>query len=325
MANMLTNAEATIMNHVSKKLFDNMIHENLLLELLSKSGDIEKIYGGKQIEEVVALKPNTSIQSRKSKTLIDPKWDQSMANAIYNWSLYDGTIDIEGRDERNQEASELRKVNLLESLTTIAVNSMKNLVAQHLCKASTAAGEEDLQGLDVLISDTPATGVVGGIDRSVVSEWRNSTYNFFEKLQVPKGQKPTAAQLITALNATIRDTREKGGQISYFLMDANYWDIFAEYAASKQQLLQKDANVGFTNYTFGFIPVYPLAGCKENHCYAICKNALKFYVHPKAQFTVSDKPVYGLSDAKNYLIKLQACMSLRDSHLQTSIFTPPAV
>ena len=86
------------------------------------------------------------------------------------------------------------------------------------------ASTDAVTGLDALISLTPATGTVGGIDRSAATYWRNNAQTAIAST--------TAGTLANAMEAEWRKCIRNGGSPDFILAGSAFVDAYRQYAVT---------------------------------------------------------------------------------------------
>jgi hypothetical protein len=145
--------------------------ENAALRVLEKNGFIQHTSLGANIEVPVDYRPNpdTAILAGdqdtaalvKTEIISTAAFDIAQLNVPVTWT--------KGDDAKNP--SETQKIALVRSLLENAINSHDDLIEQSIFTTSAAGGVE-VNGLDTLVPTT-GQGVVGGIDSSIETWWRN--------------------------------------------------------------------------------------------------------------------------------------------------------
>ena len=193
---------------------------------------------------------------------------RTVAEANFVWgSAHDGfALDedellgnyITMTDDRNATPTNSEKhqfINLIEENTETLMLGFKEKLDYELHRDGTQ-DTKAIPGLDALISTTPATGTVGGIDRSVAANayWRNQV-----KLDVAK------ANLKAEMEKLWRKcTRVGGNTPNFILAGSTFIDIYHEIADSTINRdisvagLQKggtEMDLGVTGINYKGIPI----------------------------------------------------------------------
>ena len=86
------------------------------------------------------------------------------------------------------------------------------------------ASDDAVTGLDALISTTPATGTVGGLDRATATYWRNNASTAIAST--------TDGALTTAMEKEWRKCIRNGGSPDYILAGSDFIDAYRRYAVT---------------------------------------------------------------------------------------------
>ena len=114
-----------------------------------------------------------------------------------------------GRREYKLEVSEKNQLlNLLDEQTDAFRTGFSEKLSMELHRDGTAS-EDAVTGLDALVSLTPETGVVGGIDRETATYWRNNAATAIAAT--------TAGALATAMEGQWRRCIRNGGSPDFIL------------------------------------------------------------------------------------------------------------
>ena len=154
----------------SKRLANNVLKSNALF---AKMYDRKKmVTGGKDLQFSVKYKETTNITSFTDydKFTIAPV-DQ-FCEAKYPWAAYNCAIVFSDFEMAKNDGEE-RMMNLIDSRIKAAEEDLTNRLNTDLYLDGTGNESKNILGLAALISSTPTTGILGGIDRSTETFWRN--------------------------------------------------------------------------------------------------------------------------------------------------------
>lgn len=145
-----------------------------------------------------------------------------------------GVTMTDGPPKQNTGAERLQLTNLLETQTDALRLGFEQKFDYELHLDGTQSSEA-LAGLDLLISTTPTSGVVGGIDRATNTWWRNNV-----STGISTG---TAGNLISTMEQVWRACTRNGGQApDYILVGETFLDAFRKDAASQIQRFLTNGN-----------------------------------------------------------------------------------
>jgi len=149
----------------------NQWTSNAALRIMEKQGVIQRISLGATIEAPLDYRanPDSAIlaSDQDEASLVKT---EVVTSASYNVAQISvPVVWTKGDDAKNPE--ENQKIALVKQLLENGINSHDDLIEQTIFVTSTAGGDE-LNGLSDLVS-AAGTGVVGGIDSSIETWWKN--------------------------------------------------------------------------------------------------------------------------------------------------------
>lgn len=136
-----------------------------------------------------------------------------------------GIIMTDDSEAQPTEAEKIQLVSLIkEGWTTLKEGLQENLALDVLRDGSQSGLA--VPGLDLIVSTTPAVGVIGGIDASTATYWRNNV-----SLSINTG---TAGLLVSEMEKMWRAcTRYGGMQPDFIVCGSKFYDAYRD--ASNQQ------------------------------------------------------------------------------------------
>ena len=184
----------------------------------------KKEYGGglQYVVEQLRFTNDSNFQSYFGSSQVSYNRKRTLQQAKYTWgAFHDGfgldedelvSNGISMTDDRSATPTEAEKVqltNLLEeNLETLKLGFQENFdIMLHRNGSQSAT---DIPGLDALISTTPGTGVVGGIDPSVNTWWQN-----YANTGINSG---TAGNVTNAMEVAWRACIRVGGKAPDFIL-----------------------------------------------------------------------------------------------------------
>ncbi|WAW09882.1 phage major capsid protein [Oxalobacter vibrioformis] len=141
-------------------------------------------------------------------------------------TLFGNGIKVREGERREYKVEKNEKVQLLDLLNEqmeafrIGFNEKLSL---ELHRDGTASADA-VTGLDSLIALNPATGIVGGIDRSIATYWRNNAATGIAST--------SAGALATAMEAQWRKCIRNGGSPDFILAGSSFIDAYRQYAVT---------------------------------------------------------------------------------------------
>lgn len=165
---------ATTIASRSRKLADNLTHNNALLFILNKRGNVKTVSGGTHIIEEIMYDDggNGNAGSYSGYDVIDITPDSPISGAEFDFKQYAASVTISGM-EILQNAGKEQMIDLLEGRIQVAETRLRNRIAADIYGDGTGNGGKNVTGLQAAITDTPTVGTYGGIDRATWGFWRN--------------------------------------------------------------------------------------------------------------------------------------------------------
>jgi hypothetical protein len=162
---------------------DNIHDDYWLLNRLSKGKAFVGFDGGSKITGAIeyALNPNVEWIS-DYQTLATSRPD-TFDEFQLNWKQIGGTVPISSQEEAENGGS-ARKFNLKSAKLQNLSDTMRSLLNEGCYATGTGSSNKEFGGLQHIVSSTPTTGTVHGINRA--------TYTFFRNQQNSGAQSSTA-------------------------------------------------------------------------------------------------------------------------------------
>lgn len=238
--------------YLAKKPVDQIALERPLLKALQSKK--KEAPGAKQfIVEQLRVRYQSNFQWFNGSQIVTYNSRQTVEQANYAWrSCHDGFALSEDRLIQNGivitdtkgpvEASQAEKIqltNLFEEQSEVLRLGFQEQFSYQLHVDGTQNADA-ITGLDALVSLTPTTGTVGGIDRSSSANayWRN---NFATGLTTTTG----TGTILNQQEVMYRQCMRNGGRPDLMLAGSSYVDGFRNF------MLNTFGRVDYGNVTFG--------------------------------------------------------------------------
>jgi hypothetical protein len=158
---------------VSRNPADNVFTSQQLLKFIQGGNGFKKEPGGRLVEEPLMYSENSSFHSYSATGVLDTTQYDVFDAARFDWSLPAcGTIVFTEHEKLMASGSEA-KIDLVARKVDNAKQSAMAVLNRMLYGDGTGNGGLNCLGLAALVSSTPTTGTVGGINRAVFPFWRN--------------------------------------------------------------------------------------------------------------------------------------------------------
>lgn len=171
-----------------KKPTDNIFNSRALFFLLESEGFREEADGGRLIEFGLTYAENYTFHSYGEYDSLDTTRVNVFDAARFDWKIAAGVVQYSELERLRAQAASGKYDLIAEKLDVGKESHIANLNRQ-MFGDGTGNNSLDMGGLQYIISTTPTTGTVGGVNRAVFSFWRNQqasgakTTNPFDNLR----------------------------------------------------------------------------------------------------------------------------------------------
>ena len=170
----LTEIVTTTLRNRSGVLQDNVSRNNALLARLNRKGRIKPFSGGRTIVQELDYANNSTFTWYSGYQTININPSQVFTAAEFPIRQAALAISISGLEEI-QNSGEEAIIDLLEGRVENGERTFMNGLSNGIYGDGSVAGS--IGGLQLLVSTSPTSGIVGGIDRGSWTFWRNLTYS----------------------------------------------------------------------------------------------------------------------------------------------------
>lgn len=246
--------------YVKNKPIDQIGTERPLLKRLM--ADKKSFPGGKQyIVEQLRKSYDSNFQWFYGDGQVTYNKRQSLEQAQYAWrSCHDGfalseddlfqngiTL-IEGKGGVNSGAERVQLTNLLQEHIEVLREGFEEKFDYELHGDGTQSTDA-IEGLHALISPTPTTGTVGGLNRATYTWWRNKATTSI-----------AAANLLDEMEKAWRACSRNGGRPNFIIAGEDFIDAYRAQANSSNRVIIQNGNMaqseGATSeYTWHGVPI----------------------------------------------------------------------
>lgn len=238
---------ATTIQSRSGVIADNVTHNNALLTRLKQRGRIKPFSGGNVILQELSFSSNTNamyysgyetLQINPQDVISASQWDIKQAACA---------VTVSGL-EMIQNSGKEQIIDLIDARMEVAESSLENLISTGIYSDGTGSGGKQVTGLQSIVASSPSSGVVGGINRSNYSFWRNQVLDFSTDLGASAS--PSNVQLgfntLWARCTRGRDTPD------LIVVDNFMWTIYLSSLQTNQRFAGDSelANLGFTTIKY---------------------------------------------------------------------------
>lgn len=284
------------MSNMIPGIKDNLFNENTALGWFYSTGKETK-KGGASISHGVRYGRNNGAASYSRYEILDTTPTNSLTRDQWPWKQYSVPVTIDGFTERIAGQGEWALEDALDEKRTESELSIKDLLEQHIFKASPASN--DLRSLPVIVL---ASGTEGQINGST-STWYQSLVSTAGSWAAGVGR----SALTTLVNTVSK--RNPTGVPDTLLSDQTSYEAYESTLVSQYRYSDNKPDIGAKKLMFKEIPWMWSVQATSGVIYALHKAAIKFYVHSGTDFKFTGFREPTNQDAKVGHILFAAVMS----------------
>jgi len=237
---------ATTIAHRSRKLADNLEHNNALLAKLRQRGNVRPFSGGTHImEEIMYDDGDDSTGSYSGYDVIDITPDSPISAAEFDVKQYARAVTISGM-EIIQNSGREQMIDLLAGRVQVAEARLRNSISAGIYSDGTGNNGKEITGLDAALKST-ATGTYGGIDRSTWAFWNNQYEN-------NGGTAIDATNILNAMNRLALACARGTDRVDLIVADNVMFDLYQNALQAIQRVTNDTgsgmAGAGFTSLKY---------------------------------------------------------------------------
>ena len=270
----------------SPTIADNVTKQVALLAAIEKAGNLIKESGGVNLVETIECAENSTFKWYAGYELLDISATNVLSQAVYDWKQCNVNVTVSGIERRNNKESKTRIYNLIKAKIQNAENTAKNNVARSLFSNGTGSGGKEIGGLKLVVSDNPATSVVGGISAAENPFWMNQTYSLATNGGVTGAATP--ADIVAAMDEIMLRCSVNGERPDIIIMGYNYYVLYKRYLQSIKRIVNEKLAIGeasFSGLEYDGVPVLYDSFCDANRAYFLTSKYLQLHVHEDAFFS----------------------------------------
>ncbi len=240
----LSEIATTTLRARSGKLADNILRNNALLNRLKTRGKARPFSGGRTILEEIEYGMNGTYTRYSGYQALNITPSDVMTAAEFPIRQAAVAVSISGLEELQNAGAE-RVIDLLEKRIENAEKTMMNGMAYDVYSDGTTAGQ--INGLQALVSTTPTSGTIGGIDRATWTFWQNIKYS----ATTDGGAAATSANIQTYMNRVIVQLVRGNQGPDLIVADNNLYRYFLESMQAIQRVTSPEsARLGFSSLEY---------------------------------------------------------------------------
>jgi hypothetical protein len=237
--------------------------------------------------------------------------------AEFDWKQAAVAVTISGLEELQNAGSE-QVIDLLEARIGNAEKTMTNNISIGLYATGTGSAGKEIGGLQHLVADAPATGIVGGINRGNFAFWRNKVFD----ASTDGPGAATSANIQSYMNRLYLQIARGRDHPDLIMADNNYYRLYLESLQTIQRVTNTElASAGFDNLKYmGADVVYDGGyggGCPTDHMYMLNTDYIHYRPHSRRNMVpIGGERMNTNQDAIVKLIGWAGNMTLSNAFLQ---------
>lgn len=313
----LSEIVTTTLRNRTGELADNVTKNNALLSRLKKKGNVKPVSGGRTIVQELEYAENSTFKRYSGYEMLNIAPSDVFTAAEYDYKQAAVAVSISGLEEL-QNSGEEAIINLLAARIKNAQKTMMNNIAGDCYSDGTADGGKQIGGLQLLVSKTPTTGTVGGIDRATWTFWRNRA--------TVSGTAASATNIQDRMNTMALSLVRGTDKTDLIVADSNYYQFYLNSLQAIQRITDTEmSGAGFTSLKYfghgGASDVVLDGGvggyCPANTMYFLNTDYIFFRPHSQRNMVPIGDERYAVNqDAMVKLIGFAGNMTLSNAQLQ---------
>ncbi|OBU84578.1 phage major capsid protein [Chromobacterium subtsugae] len=315
----MTEIVTTTLRNRSGKIADNFTKNNALLYRLKRKGKVKPVSGGRTIVQELEYAENSTYKRYSGYEQLNISPSDVFTGAEFNYAQAAVAISISGLEEL-QNSGEEQVIDLLEGRISNAERTMTNNVALDCYSDGTADGGRQIGGLQLLVSQNPAQGMVGGIDAStsIGAFWRNLAFSALRN----GGAAVTPQNIQGYMNQLWINLLRGADKTDLIVADNNYYLAYLSSLQAIQRITSSEmAEAGFESLKFMGADVVPDGGvgggAPANSMYFLNTNYIFLRPHSARNFApIGDNRYATNQDAMVKLIGFAGNMTCSNRRLQ---------
>ena len=238
----------------SKVLKDNVKDSDPILVAMKKYGGMRSADGGRTIIEEMSYAQNPTVGWYDGGEEFDLSSAPVLTSAETNWKQLGGSFVITGKEKRQNSGKEAY-IPLVASRMKVLEDTMMNQLHSGLLSTGTGFGGKEIAGAALLVSKTPETTTVGGIDRSTADGAFYRNFAFDTATDWALGA-ITSSNVKLGYDKCINATTRGMDKPTVGVAGQDHWEALMSALQSIQRLEDPDlAEAGFENIVYRGVPI----------------------------------------------------------------------
>lgn len=262
----------------SKRLADAVSDAHPLMAVLEDKGGMRTVSGGSSVIETArkSQNPNVGWKAEGSRVgLLDPS---ILGSAEYDWAYLMGAYSITHAEKLMNRGNNY--YDLQKSKQKTLEDTLANKFEEGAQSTGTGDGGLQLDGLPALITTTPSSGTVGGLDRSSSDNaWiRNQKFDTGNDWALGSASATNMKRLLAkGIDLTQRKSKTK---LSCYLLGQTFWEFANQFFEAVQGIENESSKgkLGFEYLMYRGVPIYQndglnfsgFSGGSDTRGYGLC-------------------------------------------------------
>lgn len=240
----LSEIVTTTLRNRSGMLADNISRNNALLARLKEKGRTRPFSGGRTIVEEIQYANNGTYKRYSGYEALNVTPSDVFTAAEFAIRQSAVAISISGLEMLQNRGKE-QVIDLLRSRIENAEITITNGLSYDVYSDGTQSGQ--MGGLQMLVSSSPGSGVVGGIDRNTWQFWRNIKFGAV----ADGGAAATSSNIQSYMNRLVVQLVRGADGPDLIVADNTFYRMYLESLQSIQRITSTDkAGAGFSSLAY---------------------------------------------------------------------------
>lgn len=240
----------TTLENRSPDIADNVTNNNALLERIKRrDGGYRSFTGGREIMQELRYAQNQSFLWYSGYEPLNISLNDTMTAARFAIKQAGISVVISGLEQIQNSGDEAMK-DLIKERVRTAEDTFWNAMSAAIYSDGTAFGGKQIGGLSILVSKSPTSGVVGGIDRAAQLWWQNLAVS---SATDPRGA-VTSSNIISYMNSTSVQLKRNTDGVDLIVADNNFYLAYLAALLPIQRISSdgdaKGVGSGFTSLKY---------------------------------------------------------------------------
>jgi hypothetical protein len=210
-------------------------------------GKIKTFNGGREIMQELRYAQNQTFMFYSGYEFLNVSLNDTMTAARFPVKQAAISVVLSGLDEL-QNSGEEEMIDLIEARVDTAEDTFWNQMSAAVYSDGTGWGGKQVNGLALLISKAPTSGIVGGIDRGSQVWWRNGAVN----ANLDARGLVTQANIQSYMNSTTIGLKRNTDGVDLIVADNTYYLAYLNSLQAIQRITEEKGSggVGFTSLKY---------------------------------------------------------------------------